>query len=230
MGRNLNNEFVISNCDTDSIAFRKGDNSFISNEERKTLLNQLNNLFPEKIRFTDDGYFTHFIVLAAKNYIMKDEKGKVKLKGSSLKSSTLEPISKQFMNEIIDSLLNDKQDFQEIYHKYIKMSQQIIDIKPWCSKKTLSKTTYESKRENEAKIIRAIAGSDYVEGDRCYLFYDINDELVLAENYKGVYNKKKFLEKLYKITDRFDSVIDRSMFLNYALKKNQKVLEDLLKP
>lgn len=222
------NNFILSGCDTDSIAFRKADNSFISQEERQKLLSDLNAIFPEKIRFTDDGYFSYFIVLAAKNYIMKDEKGKVKLKGSSLKSSTLEPILKQFLNDIINSLLNDKQDFVEIYHKYIKISQEITDIKPWASKKTLSATTYASTRENEAKIIRAIQGSDYVEGDRVYCFYGEDDELVLVENFKGSYNKKKMIEKIYKCTDRFSSVLDRSMFINYNLKKNSKLLEELL--
>lgn len=224
----MNKDFVLSNADTDSIAFRKQDGSFFSNKERELLLNELNSIFPEKIKFSDDGYFSYFIVLAAKNYIMKNEEGKVKLKGSSLKSSTLEPILKQFINEIIDSLLNDKNDFQEIYTKYIKMSQNITDIKLWCSKKTLSATTYASKRENEAKIIRAIAGSDYVEGDRIYCFYEENDELVLAENFTGSYNKSRFLEKLYKCTERFEAVIDRCQFKNFSLKRAKTDLDMLI--
>lgn len=223
------NDFILSNADTDSIAFRKADGSFISNEERQKLLNELNSIFPDKIRFADDGYFTHFVVLAAKNYIMRSESGKIKLKGSSIKSSTLEPIFKQMIQEFISALLADRTDFLEIYHKYVKMSQSIVDIKPWCSKKTLSATTYASTRENEAKIIRAINGTDYVEGDKVFVFYDENEELVLAENFKGSYNKEKFLEKLYKTLDRFSNVIDLESFLNYKLKKNKAALEELLK-
>lgn len=223
-----NHDFLIVNADTDSISFCKPDHSPISVEERKKLIKEINSISPDFMVWGDDGFYPNFIVLKAKNYIMKDEKGKVKLKGSSLKSSTLEPILKQFINEFIDSLLNDKNDFIDIYHKYVKMSQNVTDIKPWASKKTLSRTTYESTRENEAKIIRAIQGTDYVEGDKVYCFYDENDELVLVENFKGSYNKTKFLEKLYKCLDRFQSVLDLSQFLNYKLKKNRQKLEELL--
>ncbi len=215
-------------CDTDAILVCKPDQSPFTKIEEENLINELNSLFPETIRWEPDGVFSKVIVLAAKNYIMKDEKGKITYKGSSLKSATLEPTLKEFLKEIIDSLLNDKTDFVEIYHKFIKKANEITDIKPWCSKRTLSEVTYKSERENEAKVIRAIKGTDYTEGDRVFLYYDETNELVLVENFKGCYNKDVLWKKLYKTCSRFSSVLDESMFLNYSLKKNKKVLEDIL--
>ncbi len=227
----MNKDFVIANADTDSISFRKSDGSFISKQEREYLLNEINSLFPEKINFSDDGYFSHFIVLAAKNYIMKDEKGKVKLKGSSIKSSSIEPVLKQMNSEIIDCLLSDEKDkdFLHIYKKYVKMVDKITDIKLWASKKTISAKTLTNTRKQEANIRKAIEGTDYVEGDKIYVYFNSNDELVLVENFNGDYNRTRLYERLYACLDKFAVIIDNNQFLNYNLKRNQEALGELLK-
>lgn len=223
------NNNVLANCDTDSVAFCKQDQSFIPKDERKQLLDELNGLYPEKIRFADDGYFPKFIVLQTKNYIMLREDGKLTLKGSSLKSSSLEPALKGFIKEMVDSLLNDKKDYVDIYHKYILEAWNITDIKRWVSKKTISSKTLHNERTNEANIREAIVGSEYKEGDRIYVYYNENDELVLVENYDGKYNKSKMLKKVYKATERFWNVLDETQFKDYSLKrKNQDEFKNLL--
>lgn len=222
-------KFVLCNADTDSISIRKPDNSLFSKDERKLFIDKLNSSFPELINFADDGYFTKFIVLKTKNYIMLEENGKLVLKGSSLKSATLEPIMKQFLKEIIDSLLDDRQDFVDIYHKYVRMASNITDIRPWCSKKTISEKTLNAEGTTQAKMREAMEDSDYVEGDRVYMFFDEDDKLVLAENFKGSYNKNKMYEKLYKATSRFWTVINEDMFINYKLKRNKDKLIEILK-
>lgn len=226
----MNHDFLIVNADTDSISFCKNDQTEFSVQEREYLLKEINDLMPDPLVWGDDGIYSRLIVLAAKNYIMRNEKGKITYKGSSLKSASLEPALKDFLKEIIDSMLNDRNDYVEIYNKHVKMIHNITDIKPWCSKRTISNKTMTNDRENEAKVMRALEGTEYTEGDRVYLFFLDNDELCLLEKFDGInYNKRKLLEKLYKATDRFSTVLDPNMFLNYSLKKkNKKELEELL--
>ena len=227
-----NNNFIISNVDTDAISFCKQDMSFISKEERQQLLENLNSIYDAEIKFTDDGYFPKFIVLKAKNYIMYDGK-KIKLKGSALKSSTLEPKFKALLKEFIDAIvfIDDRDELMHkllnIYEVYVKEIALIKDITPWAKKMTLSEKTYESERENEQKVIRAISGKEFKEGDKVYVFFKENKELCLVQDFTGDYDKDVYYEKLYKTAKRFETILDVSQFKNYKLKKNKSLLEQL---
>lgn len=223
-------DFIIVGGDTDSIMFCKRDQSPFSKEEQSSLINEINGLLPGLIRFANDGVFKRVIYLKAKNYVMVDEKGKWKVKGSALKSSTLEPILKQFINEMVSAVIeiDDTARLVDIYHRYIKLVNNITDIKPWCSKKALSPTTFRSERTNETKIVDALKGTEYRSGDRVYLFPVNENILSLAENFVGVYHKEAFYKKLYKATERFKTILPtKDLFLNYSLKKNKPLLENL---
>ena len=220
--------FILVNCDTDAIGYCKSDMSIISKDEQVSLLNELNSLFPDKIRFEPDGYFSTFIVLKAKNYVMYDG-NKIKIKGSALKSSKIESGLKDFQGEIIDSIIHDTANYTQIYYKYIKEALNITDIKRWCSKKTITSKIFSSERTNETKVADAIAGSDYKEADKVWLFFKSDDSLCLAEKFDGDYSKEHLLLKLYKSVQIFSSVLPtKELFLNYSLKRNQKKLEEIL--
>lgn len=220
--------FKVVACDTDSVFFKKEDESPFTEEEIEKYLAEVNSIQPEKIRWELNGEFSKLITLKAKNYIMWDGV-KPKYKGSALKSSTLEPALKEFISEIINAILNDNTDYTSIYNKYVKEINDIKDIRRWSSKKTLSATTYKSDRANETKIINAIIGSEYSEGDRIYTYYLLNEDLALAENFKGEYNRKIYYGKLYCATERFSTIMNtKELFPNYALKRNQSKLEEVL--
>lgn len=223
------NNFTLCNVDTDAISICKPDGTQFSEDEKTSLLQQLNDKFINEIKFTDDGYFQKFIVLKTKNYIMKDAKGKVKQKGSSLKSSTLEPAVKAFLDEIIQALLNDQTNYTEIYQKYIRLASNVSDMKPWAKKLTLSEKTFNSPRANETKVIDAIRGSSYKEGDRVYIYFMEDESLSLVENFNGQYDKFKLYEKLFKATKRFETILPvKDLFTNYCLKKKREELNALL--
>lgn len=219
--------FKLVNADTDSISFSKGDNGPITPEERTELLLELNSLFPERIHWEDDGYYLKLIVLKAKNYILQTEDGKVKIKGSSLKDQKKELALQEFLKEIINSILDNKNNYLEVYHKYVKEALNVNDIKRWCSKKTITSKVLNGERTNETKIKDAIANSEYCEGDKAYMFFEEDDTLKLAENFKGTYNKEKLLEKLYKTALTFESIIPKETFINYKLKRSKELLKDL---
>ena len=220
------NNYNLVGCDTDSLLICKPDQSIWTKEEQDLFLKSLNDQFPEKIHFEHDGYYPSVIVAKAKNYILWDGK-KLKVKGSAFKSATKSIALKEFMNELIQAMLNDKTNYVEIYEKYIKSLYLIKtqdDIKKWALKKTLTDKVLESERTNESKVRDALEGSEYTESDKFYVFYRSDDTLCLVENFNGDYNTKRLIKSLYDTTKTFETIIDRSMFINYSLKRNEKLL------
>jgi hypothetical protein len=230
-----NYNFTIVGGDTDSIMFCKPDMSMFTKEEQLRLLSEINAILPDQIRYESDGIFTRVIYLKAKNYIMVDEKGKRHIKGSSLKSSKLEPICKQLINECIELLIQDnKEGLKDVYKRYQNMVDNITDISPWCSKKSLSPTTFNSTRKNETDIIDAIKGKEYRSGDKIYLyvtkhtietgeFYKVGKKkglpktkevsvLKCKEDFDGNYSKEHYLKRLEKTIELFTPVLGGDFF------------------
>lgn len=216
----------IVNLDTDSISFCYSDHREISEVERKALLDDINKQLPERIKYEDDGYYKTVIVLRAKNYILYDGFN-IKYKGSAVIATQKEPALKEFIKELLNSMLEGKKDYVDVYNKYVTEIANITDIKRWASKKTVSATMLAAKRKNEAILKAAIAGKEYAEGDKIYTFYEDDDTVRLVEDFKGVYDKHRLYEKLYKTTLTFETVLDKSMFINYSLKRNQSALAEL---
>lgn len=222
----MQNNHKLVNCDTDSITICKPNCEPFSQKELQDILKGINDLYPEGLLWEDDGYYETFIVLKAKNYIMYDGK-KLSVKGSGLKSSKNEPAIKEFHMEIVNAMIKGETNYTEIYNKYVKEIRNLKDIKRWCSKKTLTQKVFESPRQNEAKIRDAIVNSEYVEGDKIYVFFKQDDTLCLAENFDGDYNEDRLFNRLYSASKLFSNVITiEDYFVNYKLKKNKtKLLE-----
>lgn len=219
--------FTLVNADTDSISFSKGDSSFISENERIRLLDSINSLFPGKIKFIDDGYYNKLICVKAKNYILYDGK-KIKTKGSALRATGKERALQQFIQDIINTIINDQNNYTDIYHSYIKEALNIKDITRWVSKKTVTDKVLNPERTNELKVKNAIENSEYMEGDKIYVFFDNEDNLRLAEHFNGDYNKSRLLGKLYKTAQVFSTILDtKVLFPNYSLKRNKELLANL---
>lgn len=187
-------DFTLINCDTDSITFCKSDMSVISGEEQDFLLDELNSLYPSAIKFEHDGYFPSFVVVKAKNYIMLDEKGKLKIKGSSMKSLKTESILKKMIQEIVTALVEHRiDDINEIYLKYIKYAKNPENILEWSKKSTITKPILNCKgyteqdildkklRRNETEIYDAICGIHVQEGDRVQLYPAILSKNIIQQ-------------------------------------------------
>jgi len=222
----------IVNADTDSISFAKSNEGEFSEAECDELLADLNAQYPEKIKFEDDGLFKRVCVLKAKNYILYDGK-KIKIKGSALKATTKSPALKEFINKIIEYMIHtpgmQQEDILGIYTSYVKEISNIQEIKRWAARKTISDKVLNSERTNESKLRDAIEGTEIVEGDRCYVYYTPENELKLVQDFDGNYNKDRLYQNLYDTAWVFESVLDCEMlFTNYKLKKNKKLLEEIL--
>ncbi len=222
--------YILGPVDTDSVSLCKPDMSPFTAEERTALLNEINSKFPELIKYADDGYFPRCIALKAKNYILFDGQ-KIKVKGSSLKATTKSQALKDFTNDIIKTMVYTENvdeipaKLQEVYAHYVEEAMNVKDIKRWSARKTLSSTMQESERTNETKVMDALKGSDYREGDRFFVYYKSDDTISLAERFDGDYNKSRLLKNLYDTISIFDTVLEvKKLFPNHSLKKNFKVL------
>jgi len=214
--------FTIVNCDTDSISYSAHEGFAWSEETRKSLIADLNSLYPARIRFEDDGFYETVIVFKAKNYAMYDGK-KLKTKGSALKDAKKELALKEMQLEIIWSIIRNESSVTDIYNKYIKKVRDGIskdEIKLWCSKKTLTEKIWSSERTNESKVKDAIEGTEYKESDKIWTYFKEDGSLGLMENYTYDYDKPKMYEKIYKSVNIFENVLPEDLFINYKLKKN----------
>lgn len=221
-------DFILGPVDTDSVSLVKRDMSPFTEQEQTDLINEINSLMPELIQYAHDGYFKKCIALKAKNYVLYDGK-KIKIKGSALKASTKSEALKEYLKETIEAICYSEEieDIHkkviEVYNKYVQEIKNVDNIKRWSSRKTLSSTMMESERANETKVIDAIKGSNYKEGDRFFTFYKNDDSLCLAENFDGDYNRKRLFKQLYDTASIFDTVLPtKELFTNYSLVKNYK--------
>ena len=222
--------YTIVNADTDSITYSDPNKSLVDPSIRKANLLDLNSLYPDKIRFEDDGFFKRVIVFAPKNYVLQKEDDTIKIKGSALKDAKRELALKEFANKIISVLLegDDVEKVKNIYYDYIReVKYGINDIKRWCSKKTITDKIFTSERSNETKVKDAIKGSNYREGDKCWLFFTSDGNLCLMENYNGDYDKDSLYKKVFRSAEFFTNVLPSDIFINYSLKKSKPLLEKL---
>lgn len=225
-------QYQIPNADTDSISYTKPNQEEISPEEREENLKEINSLFPERIKFEHDGdnqgYYPTVCILKAKNYILFNGK-KLKIKGSALKASTKSPALKEMINKFIDSIINNRDDFQQIYLEYIKEAANVKDIKRWASRKTISSKILNPEQTTQQRIKDTLDNTEYVEGDRIYTFFKDDKTLELVERFDGQYCIDKLMKTCYDTTWVFENVLDcELLFKNYNLKKNRQALKELL--
>ena len=221
--------------DTDSISISKSDKAYMTPAERFHLIEEINSILPQMIRMDDDGFFDTVIVLKAKNYILYDGV-KIKIKGSALKASGKGDAEKQIIKDFIDVIIHIHDEVErnnklvEIYNRYVQEAIFIDtqeEMSRWTARKTISEKIMTSERENEAKVRRAIEGTDYVEGDRVRVFFMPDDSLCLIENFKGEYDRRKLLDKIYKTVLIFNTILPvKELFPNYSLKKNRVELNN----
>jgi hypothetical protein len=225
--------FQLVNCDTDSITVCKKDGSPFSDEEQDKLLRELNSVFPPAIKWEDDGYFKTVIVVKAKNYVLWDGK-KIKYKGSALKATMKEPALQEFIKRTLDIILNTLDTTEmnnkivDLYKNYAKEVMNVQDITRWASKKTITDKILKNERSNEAKVRDALDGSDYVEGDKIFVYFKEDGTLNLVENFSNDHDKKKLLGKLYKTSNTFETIIPKELFTNYSLVKHYKIIDQIL--
>jgi DNA polymerase elongation subunit (family B) len=215
------NGFQIVNADTDSISITL-NGEVLPDETRKKIVEDINSLYPSRIRFEDDGYYSSVVVVKAKNYVLQTEDGKVKTKGSALKATMKEKALKEFIDNVIKHLLaNNKDQILDVYHQYVKEIYFLTDITRWSSKKTITDKVLNAERTNEQKVLDAIEGEELQEGDKIFVYFTKDESLKLQDKWDKEnpdHDPENLVEKLYKTLKIFETVLDMGVFPKYHLK------------
>jgi DNA polymerase elongation subunit (family B) len=217
-------DFIIGPTDTDSISFCKRDMSGFSSDEQTEFLSALNSVMDPGITFEDDGYFSQILAVAAKNYcLIESGSTKIKYKGSSIKDAKKEPMLRQFMDEVIDSLLYERGTVPAIYERYCNEARNITDISQWAVKKSISKKLLSSERKQETDVVAALGDvSQYREGDKVFIYntarkfvpdLDENGTPLLYKSGPRKGQPKGEMVKVLKLTKDWDGIVDTEHYL-----------------
>lgn len=201
-------DFEIINADTDSISIAKKNKELWREDEQKDVISSLNSLYPEKINWDIEGSFSKMMVLKSKNYATISPVDGLKLKGSALKASSKEKALQEFILEMVNSLMSiNDVPVEEIKQKYLNEIENVTDIHRWVTKKTYTLKVQEANSDYQKHLKELAEDDNLVQGDRFYLFYDEDDNILTVDNFKGSYSKKRLLDKFKKTVAIFDPVL-----------------------
>ena len=217
-----NKGFTVVNADTDSFSYTTRKKLPVHDFEYDIMM--LNSLYRPQIKWENDGQYKTVVIVKAKNYVLEDYRGDVKIKGSSLKATMKEPALRQFIDGVIMNLLHGRKDkLYDLYDLYARAISFISrdNIDQWASKKTITKAVLNPERTNEARVKEALRGRKVEEGDKIFVFFQTPEKLTLVEDFNGNYDKATLYKKLYKTLEIFSTLIDVDIFPNYSLKRNE---------
>jgi DNA polymerase elongation subunit (family B) len=235
---------TIVNADTDSISFVPSCEITMGD-----CLQEINDLCPEGIKWENDGIFDAVIVVKAKNYLLK-RGDNVTIKGSALKATMKETALKEFLEQGLNLLIEKNfEGLEEMYMDYVDRIKYLKDITPWAFKKTVTESVLKQTTPAQVKVFNAIQGEHYQEGDKFRMFYKSDDELCLVDKFDGEFQASRLYEKLFKTVSIFAPILQahygnderivkttgdvkltprwKSVYKNFKLKGNQKLLESL---
>ena len=224
---------TLVNVDTDSISYTNGLKPEPGEFEAE--IKALNAIYPDLIKWEDDGVFEKVIVVKAKNYVLVKD-GKVKYKGSSLTDQKKEPALIEFLQEIINALLEDRrEDILGIYNKYCLEAFNVkdIDIARWTTKKTVTKSVLNPSRTNEQKVLDALEGFPVQEGDKVWLYTAVDPEdpektvLRLSERYSYDAARWHYVKRVYNTIKILESILDIDDYPKYFNKGKRAILEKM---
>jgi len=139
---------VIIEVDTDGIYFVPPKEVETGAEEDR-LIQELAEMLPEGIELELDGRYPAMFSYKMKNYALLDQKGRLLIKGSGLRSRGLERFQRKWMEEMLLLLLNgEKEKIASLYDRYVEdLQQHRMDISLLMKTETLqdSLETYQMK-------------------------------------------------------------------------------------
>lgn len=222
--------YTIVNADTDSFMYSSGKR--IPAEAFAKEIIDLNSIFPSQIEWEHDGQYEKVLVLKSKNYVLVEYGGKTITKGNSIKATMKEPALRKFISDVISHLLDKRTEF-EIARLYVSCVFKILQIgkttpiDEWCSKITVTKAILEKSKTRQARIRESLAGSNYKEADKAFIFFETKEKVCLLENFNGVFYEDAMFKKLFSTAEIFDNVFNTDILINFAHKRSKSLLQSL---
>lgn len=125
----------------------------------ESLIEQLNASLPEGIDAELDGRYKAMFSYKVKNYVLMTEDGKLRIKGSGLRSRAMEKFQRRLMETLFRSLLEDRAEaLGEVYLEYHeRLRNHSWDPSMFCKRETLreSLSTYREKRSQKKRSAAA---------------------------------------------------------------------------
>lgn len=137
--------------DTDGIYFVPGPN-VTTERQAEDLVSELSDTMPEGITVEYGGRYEAMFSYKIKNYALLDDQGKLKIKGSGLRSRGIEKFQREFLEEMILRLLSDqKAEIPELFQQYLdRIGQHQWDVKKFMKTEMLQ-DSLEKYREKIGK-------------------------------------------------------------------------------
>ena len=161
--------------DTDGIYFVPPPDA-AGAEGADRLLEQVGSIMPEGIRLEIDGRYDAMFSYKMKNYVLRDDAGKMTIRGSGLRSRGLERFQRRFMEQMFRLLLEDRRDeIPRLYDDYLaRLARHEISIANLMKTETLqdSLDTYRNKIGDNSRNLAAAyelalkAERPYLAGDQ----------------------------------------------------------------
>ena len=144
---------LVVEIDTDGIYFVPGPDIATERQE-EDLVKELSASMPEGIIVEYSGHYKAMFSYKIKNYALLDYDGKLKIKGSGLRSRGLEKFQRAFLEEMISRLLADRKE--EIPHVFQQYMEQIAQHQ-WDVKMFMKTEMLQDSLEKYREKIRANA-------------------------------------------------------------------------
>jgi DNA polymerase I len=142
------NDAKIIEVDTDGIYFAPPD-SVTTKADEERLIADLAAILPQGIELELDGRYPAMFSYKTKSYALLDDQGRLRIKGSGLRSRGLEPFQREWLEEMLLLLLKDqKGSILQLYKRYLDDIEQRRREIFWLAKtETLqdSLDTYQAK-------------------------------------------------------------------------------------
>ena len=226
----LHNGKVIE-VDTDGIFFVPPDNVVGEHAERE-FVQRLSSLLPEGINLAFDGRYKKILSYKKKNYALLGYEEKIKIKGSSLISRSIERYGRNYIQQCIECLLHNR--IKELHELFIEVEKAIrehtLDIKDFAKTETLKdsldhyqRDVAAEKRNHSASYELALHSSrNYKAGDKIsYYITGKGADIVGFKNAKEVHewdanfpdeNTQHYLKRLEEFSEKFSVLFQEREF------------------
>ncbi len=226
-----NQNAVLLEVDTDGLFFIPPA-EHIGEEKEEQFVAKLSRELPEGINLSLDGRYEKMLSYKKKNYALLDYEGKMRIRGSSLISRSMEKFGREFIQRSIECLL--REDIKSLHDLYADYTQKILSRELPTGSIAKTETVRESvedyqaavrsnRRNRTASFEAAInAGLTVRAGEKVSYYIVGNDphqpSFINAriynkdDNTKKDYNTQYYMKKLYEYAKRFSDFFEPEDF------------------
>lgn len=210
--------------------------AFINKEMKEYIRGRFGDSAGDTFKITNDGEYEKGIVFDGKSYVLVDRKGKLKMKGNTLKSRSMEPFVRSVLKDMVMAILDDDTEMMRMryYHEVELLMNGKLEFKDLRKRANLKMGRDEYLHKREAGRTHAIAAYEiaytqdheipYRKGDPLEFYVrESGYELVWFKNGNWKNRKiKKSVAELAMVESGFDGNYDKEYYmdrLNKGLKR-----------